>query len=356
MFVKSKKRITIKDVAKLSGMSYSTVSRVLNGFHGFPDSTRKKVWDAANELKYTPNSQARGLRAGSETSNEKTGIIIHITHLGEDSPDGSKYEALRSLKLAWNAEKIGLYPISYWYHKRKGFQCPPVLNGHVDGAIVGTLHMEVVEILKDKIPMVLMDVPFTARAVNVPMVNTNLQLGFCELMTELKRLGHKSFGCFYSPVTGDGTSLEAPVASAISSSAKITGLQLSDELWIAENICPDTHDSVMKKVSNHFIKLIKKGELSVVILANMVYAKSIYENLTEAGLKIPEDVSIAALDTGLEPVPYNITAVKYDWDGLIRTSLDILKSLIDKRTYQCTEFLVNPIFEYGSTISNSNIK
>lgn len=232
---------------------------------------------------------------------------------------------------------------------------PPVLNGHVDGAIVGTPHMEVVNILKAKIPVVLMDVPFSSKVTNVPAVNTNLQLGFSELLQELISLGHKNIGTFYSPTTGEGTSLEIPVANALSSAASMAGIATYNDLWIAEDISPETHDVVMKKVSLRFIELIRQRRISAIILPNIEYAVGIYEHLTAAGVKIPEDVSIASLYFGFHSIPYGITAVKYDWDGLTKTSLEVLKKIIDKKAYPCTEFLVEPKLQYGNTISKSTL-
>lgn len=351
MIITEKKRITIKDVASVAGLSFATVSRVLNGSASFPEKTRKKVWDAANELNYTPNSQARGLRAGSKASaRHKSGIIIHISHLGNDNPVGSEFEARRSLMLSWEAEKQGMFPISYWYHTRKGFQCPPVLNGHIDGAIVGTPHLEVVDILKDKIPMVLMDVPFSTQNANVPMVNMDYRHGFNELMAMLKKNGHKKIATVHSTDTGDAVSTEAPVFNALHGAAKLAGIKLPEECCISRDINPENHDMIMKEIAEQFVEVIKNKEISVIILPNMPCAVSLYENLTESGIKIPEDVSIAALYSGLKSPQYDITSVMYDWDGLIITSLEVLKSLIDKKPLLCREFLVPSKFFRGKTI------
>ena len=77
MTAETKKRITIKDVARVAGVSLSTVSGVLNGVNEFSEKTKKKIWDATHSLNYVPNSQARQLRA-SNGSNEKrkTGVLI----------------------------------------------------------------------------------------------------------------------------------------------------------------------------------------------------------------------------------------------------------------------------------------
>lgn len=52
---------TIKDVAKKSGVSISTVSRVMNSPDSVIEEKRKKVLAAIRELNYSPNALARGL-------------------------------------------------------------------------------------------------------------------------------------------------------------------------------------------------------------------------------------------------------------------------------------------------------
>lgn len=56
--------VTIKDVAKQAGVSYSTVSRALADSPLVDARTRKKIQKAAEELHYVPNQMARGLKGG----------------------------------------------------------------------------------------------------------------------------------------------------------------------------------------------------------------------------------------------------------------------------------------------------
>ena len=60
---------TIRDVARLAGVSKSTVSRVLNNDPNVSDRAKGAVGDAMRELNYRPNALARGL------STSRTGTI-----------------------------------------------------------------------------------------------------------------------------------------------------------------------------------------------------------------------------------------------------------------------------------------
>jgi DNA-binding LacI/PurR family transcriptional regulator len=56
------KRISIKDVAARAGVSYQTVSKILNGVAHFAPATEERVWIAIRELEYKPHVYARNLR------------------------------------------------------------------------------------------------------------------------------------------------------------------------------------------------------------------------------------------------------------------------------------------------------
>lgn len=53
--------VTIKDIANLAGVSYSTVSKALNGSPLVREDTRKKIIRIADEMGYLPNIMARSL-------------------------------------------------------------------------------------------------------------------------------------------------------------------------------------------------------------------------------------------------------------------------------------------------------
>ncbi len=65
--------LTIKDIARLSGVSVSTVSRVMNNHPDVSKEARQKVMQVVNETNYIPNNSAREL---SKTSTDNIGLIV----------------------------------------------------------------------------------------------------------------------------------------------------------------------------------------------------------------------------------------------------------------------------------------
>ncbi|KNC87967.1 HTH-type transcriptional regulator GalR [Trabulsiella odontotermitis] len=64
---------TIKDVARLAGVSVATVSRVINHSPKASDSSRQAVMSAMEELSYHPNANARAL---AQQSTETVGLVV----------------------------------------------------------------------------------------------------------------------------------------------------------------------------------------------------------------------------------------------------------------------------------------
>lgn len=55
--------ITLRQVAKLAGVSLATASRVINGHTNVSAQVRERVWQVINENGYQPNQAARSLAA-----------------------------------------------------------------------------------------------------------------------------------------------------------------------------------------------------------------------------------------------------------------------------------------------------
>jgi LacI family transcriptional regulator len=66
-------RATIRDVAKLAGVSIATVSRVQRGHPNVSPETRRRVNDAVAELRFTPSSLGRSL---AERRHAANGIVF----------------------------------------------------------------------------------------------------------------------------------------------------------------------------------------------------------------------------------------------------------------------------------------
>jgi len=75
-----KKKNTIRDVAQLAGVSYQTVSRVINGSNNVAEETRKRIVQAMHTLDYSPSKIAQMLT--TQRSNTLELIIVDVVYGG----------------------------------------------------------------------------------------------------------------------------------------------------------------------------------------------------------------------------------------------------------------------------------
>ncbi len=68
-----RRKVTIYDIARLTGFSPKTVSRVVNGEKGVKKSTFEKITQVLQENNYVPNTYARAL-----TSRDNRNVLISI--------------------------------------------------------------------------------------------------------------------------------------------------------------------------------------------------------------------------------------------------------------------------------------
>jgi transcriptional regulator with XRE-family HTH domain len=101
----AEKRVTMKDIAREAGVSTATVSYVLNysNKEKISHETRMKIFEAAHQLKYVPNMNARSL---ASQKSFLVGIIINMEVQNKKSKIYQYYDLAREIQRA-------LYPIGY---------------------------------------------------------------------------------------------------------------------------------------------------------------------------------------------------------------------------------------------------
>src|SRR5579871_4473665 len=71
-------QMTLRDVARASGVSFQTVSRVINNSPNVSSKTRRRVMEAVEQLGYQPNLVARSLKT-------RQSMILEVITFGVDT-------------------------------------------------------------------------------------------------------------------------------------------------------------------------------------------------------------------------------------------------------------------------------
>lgn len=139
----------LEDVAKLAGVSKTTVSRVLNNRGYISQTTKNKVYKAMKDLNYQPNSAARQL------FKQKTNIIGLLFPTVANPFFGELINALET-KL-YNKGYIVIIGNSMNNPKKEVHYMNQLLSNQVDALIVGTHNIGINQYNNSNLPIVAID-------------------------------------------------------------------------------------------------------------------------------------------------------------------------------------------------------
>jgi len=276
----SQREITIVDVADEAGVSYATVSRVINNKDHVSPEKRERVLRAMAQLGYVANMQARSLAGG-----ESRVVGLLVDYLSSSYMD----EIIRGIDEALDAENYDL--MLYTTHRRKTKESAYVTKltrrladglllilPRNAGAYLDTLRQR-------QFPHVLVDY-FSAKQ-NVPSVSTTNFRGAYDAMSFLLSLGHQrigfitgtmEFGCARDRLDGYRLAL------------KEHGLPV-DPCLICEG------DFMQPQGYQCAQRLLSLPEPPTAIFSsNDTMAFGVMEAARERGLRLPEDLSIVGFD------------------------------------------------------------
>ncbi|WND03582.1 LacI family DNA-binding transcriptional regulator [Temperatibacter marinus] len=272
---------TIYEVSKLAGVSLATVSRVINGNEKVRDVTRKKVMKAVEELNYRPNSVAKSLASNKTDS---IGILVSELHGPIFGSMMSEIEA--TLR---NAGKHVIFTAGHSdeQSEREGIEF--LLNRNCDALI---LHVEAISDAdlvayqaRAKTPFIFLNHFIDALPDNCIYLNNELggQLSAQALIDK----GHKHLAYIAGPFWKQDANERF---RGFKNSLEAAEFILDDDLVFEGDYHEDSGYLGMKQI------LETKKPFTGVACANDEMAAGAMRAIREAGITIPDDISIVGFD------------------------------------------------------------
>jgi DNA-binding LacI/PurR family transcriptional regulator len=307
-------RVTLRTLAKHLGLSLTTVSVVVSdspAAQAIPPATRKRVLAAANELHYRPNYFARSLRNQRSMS---VGVLVSEMSEGY-------------FTLVMNGVEEHLTAAKYFYILASHFWQPELLEEHpkmlLERSVDGLL---------------LINTPTPPR-VHVPIVSisghepvagvTNILLNHKQAarlaLRHLADLGHQRVAF----MRGQQETVDTDYRwKEIMETARSCGMRIHDELLIrlTENSwSPALGYGPMKAL------LSRTKDFTALFAFNDIAAIGAMRALHEAGLRVPDDVSVIGFDDVLS-APFvipSLTTIRQPLREMGRMGAEFLIKRID---------------------------
>lgn len=306
---------TIKDVARVAGVSTATVSRVLSGKDTVSDGIRERVLSAVEDLEYRPNALARSLREettrtlGLVVSNVMNPFFTAVARAVEDAASEKGYSVILC-----NADENPTKEASY---------LDVLFQKRVDGLIISPARggsRQLRRFVSSGVPVVFVD--RSVEGLGIPSVRVDGTRAVEELVEYFLDLGHERLAIISGPpetTPGDER------LKAFLDGTRERGAEIPEEYLRFGDFRRESGRQAMGEL------LRLRHPPTAVFAANNLMCLGALQATKEVRRRVPEDVSIASFDDivwfGLMQPP--ITAIAQPIRELGAATAEMLLDMVE---------------------------
>jgi LacI family repressor for deo operon, udp, cdd, tsx, nupC, and nupG len=323
-------RATIYDVARLAGVSTSTVSRMLNGKGQFAPVTRLAVDQAVERLHYRPNTIARSLRTKSTQT---------IAFLLPDIPDPFFVSLISGIqRYAQERDYAILLCVTQGDAEREEQYLSLLHAKQVDGVLVDGLVLppgRIARFVEDGFPMVCLDRDVDSPS--VPLVQVDNRLGGRRATEHLLSLGHRRIA-HLSGAEPERLRHSQERLAGYQEALSHASLAVDPRLVVAGDFTEEGGHRATRAL------LASGAPFSAIFAANDLSAIGAIRAIFESGRSVPEDVSVVGFDdihisAFVRP---QLTTMQQPAAEIARRATEILISMIQGRRVRDRRHLLEP--------------
>lgn len=320
---------TIKDVAKMAGVSTTTVSHVINKTRFVAENTQKRVWAAIEELHYAPSAVARSLKSNTTRT---IGLMVSDANAPffTEIISGVENYCYR------NGYTVILCSTEGNPQKQRDY-LRMLAEKRVDGLIVmcSELDEDLQENLEkhSDIPKVVMD--WSGVGIDSDKITDNTRDGSYLATKYLIDMGHKKIGCITGPLNRYTCQDRLQGFYEAISDA---GLTINQD-WIIEGDFEFQSGSI---AAEHFIQM--KDRPTALYVFNDIMSFSAISKFVESDIRVPEDMSVIGYDN-IEFSAYfspPLTTIHQPKRRLGKTAVELLFERMKDKDHEPQTFTMNP--------------
>lgn len=341
---------TIKDVAKEAGVSVSIVSKAFNNYTDVNEKTRQRILEIANQMGYTPNIVAKNL----SSKKQMTIGLISSGVLNNSEKDNNAFNIFKGVYTAVSSSQfeLSIYLIDSLRQKKKSY-AQYCRERNIGGALLQGIRIDdpyYMELIDTNIPCVVLDIiPETNNGL-VGSVSIDNVKASTEIALYLIERNHRDIVV----VAGrKKTYVNSERIKGVQEAFKLNGLELDFE----EIMYADFSEHEAYELAKEYLKT--KRPTAFLCFSDLM-AFGVMKAVGEAGLKIPEDISITGFDNLVFSSYTNpqLTTIGQDFFEIGKVAAQLLQDLMESKLDLKHVNVEHQLIERGSvkTISPSYIK
>jgi DNA-binding LacI/PurR family transcriptional regulator len=307
------------DVARLAGVSHQTVSRVINNHPNVRAATRERVERAMAALDYRPNVMARGLVT------RRSGLLGVVT------VESDRYGPTSSLMAIERAARAAGYAVTVFVAGEDSGGGRGAVEAMAKLAVEGVIVIAPTEQAARAMTGFRHDLPVVAIEAgigpNVPVVSIDQVLGARLATAHLLGLGHPTVWHVAGPAAWpEARERKEGWLQAVSDAFRPAPPVFHGD-WSAASGYRAGRELAVRATG-------PAGAMSAVFVANDHMALGLIKALHEAGLRVPQDVSVVGFDDipEAEYLLPPLTTVRQDFAELGRRGVEVLARVISGDT------------------------
>lgn len=273
--------VTIKGIAKVAGVSHSTVSRALSGHPAIATETITRIKQIASDLGYVPSAVARGLKTSRSLA---LGVIVRRI----DDPFFS--EILQGIEEVSHEAGYSLFvAASNRDHKRERAIVQAMGERRVDGIIVCSTRLgeeQGRQLQKFGVPIVVVDNQ-SLDTYQYSIYHDDFY-GSCQVTQHLLDIGHKKIAYLGNERSGR---TNQDRLNGFRHTIEAAQCNVADEYIFH---APDGRPNGGMVGAKYFLTLLDPP--TAIFCFNDMMAIGVLHTLQGAGVRVPEDCSVAGFD------------------------------------------------------------
>ena len=320
--------VTLKDVAKVAGVSYATVSRALSGSSEIGEETRRRILKLCKEMGYTPNSIARSM---VKRCTNVLGLIVPSLN----NPFMSELTGHLEIYARKRGYTLMVCNSSYDYDLEKEV-FSLLASRQVDGIImipVGHESYEPLNALTAQVPTVFISENMKDYPENYVSVDNHRGM---QIATEyLYSLGHRRI--LYFGARSDSKTHQLRLEGYLSTCEK-----LGIEPRVLRSGYTRSSREVGYALAGEYFS--RTNEETAILCAADMLAIGVMQAAFEAGIRIPKDISLMGFDNiSFSALPQiDLTTIHQPTQQMAIAAVDMLLERIKNPEAEHTKLILPP--------------